>query len=51
MNSNVDYSMPDELKSHVVAKFFEFYNIEADEHKQELDGDQKLKQQAEILKA
>lgn len=35
--ANIDYSMPDELKSHVVEKFFECYNIEATKQRQEIE--------------
>lgn len=33
--ANVDYFLPEQLKSHVVKKFFQYYDLEADKAKTE----------------
>jgi hypothetical protein len=51
--SNVDYFLPDQLKSHVVKKFFEYYELEADKAREliKMEEQGSLKDQTAMLKA
>jgi hypothetical protein len=48
--ANVDYHLPEALKSHVVKKFFECYGIEVEKAKEQIEASDLLKEETERLK-